>query len=329
MASQPVSRRAAVAALAGAAALGGSAFSGSASASLVAARQCEPLPPTLPDPGSLSQVAELPDPFSLYEGGRLTSPDDWACRRTQLSEQIQTYEYGHLPTDSSATGSRSGTTLTVNCQGSAGSASFTATVNLPGGTGPFPGLILFNPLAASVTSRGYAEIYIDPNAIAFDGGSKTGVFWQVNGTGVDTGVLMAWAWGVHRTLDAIADAVPEIDATRVGVSGYSRYGKAALVAPRPLLTTNGTEGSDIRTNPQGTAATSRAARMVYQYVGAEDAIGIAYRPGGHQIDINDYNAVMDFADWHLKEPEPSRDFNEVPYPEDPVAIPWTIPGGGA
>jgi hypothetical protein len=211
---------------------------------------------------------------------------------------------------------------------------------------------------------------------------------------------MGWAWGVHRTLDAIEAAVPEIDATKVGVSGYSRYGKAslvagafderialtvpgssgtagmgnyrffysddrediddivlgapywvgdgmqgfagqptllpfdqhsvaALVAPRPLLTTSGTEGSDIRTNPQGTAATHRAARMVYQYLGAEDAIGIAYRPGGHQLDINDYNAIMDFADWHLQGAQPSRDFNEIPYPEDPAAIPWTIPGDGA
>jgi hypothetical protein len=45
-----------------------------------------------------------------------------------------------------------------------------------------------------------------------------------------TGVLTAWAWGFHRTLDAINMTVPEIDPTRVGVTGCSRLGKAALAA---------------------------------------------------------------------------------------------------
>ncbi len=403
-ASTRISRRTALAALAGAAVggptLAATAFSHSrASAASPAgaprAAACSPLPAQLPSPGSLPSISELPDPFRTWEGTRLTSPDEWACRRAQLSELIQNYEYGHLPAGS-ATGSRNGSTLTVNARGLVGTASFTASVRLPSGTGPFPALILLNGLAASATSRGYAEVTINPNAIAADGGPKTGAFWKANGTGVDTGGLMAWAWGVHRTLDAIESAVPEIDATRVGVSGYSRYGKAALVAgafderialtvpgssgtagmgnyrffysndrediddivlgapywitsemvgfagrptllpidqhsvaalvaPRPLLTTNGTEGSDIRTNPQGAAATHRAARMVYTYLGAEDRIGIAYRPGGHQLDFNDFNAIMDFADWHLQGRQPSRDFDQIPYPEDHAAIPWTIP----
>lgn len=44
------------------------------------------------------------------------------------------------------------------------------------------------------------------------------------------GVLTAWAWGFHRTLDALNLTVPEIDPTRVGVTGCSRLGKAALAA---------------------------------------------------------------------------------------------------
>lgn len=44
------------------------------------------------------------------------------------------------------------------------------------------------------------------------------------------GTLTAWAWGFHRTLDGLNMTVPEIDPKRVGVTGCSRLGKAALAA---------------------------------------------------------------------------------------------------
>ncbi len=44
------------------------------------------------------------------------------------------------------------------------------------------------------------------------------------------GVLTAWAWGFHRTLDALNMTVPEIDSARVAVTGCSRLGKGALAA---------------------------------------------------------------------------------------------------
>ena len=45
-----------------------------------------------------------------------------------------------------------------------------------------------------------------------------------------SGVLTAWAWGFHRILDGIELKVQEIDATKAGVTGCSRLGKAALAA---------------------------------------------------------------------------------------------------
>jgi hypothetical protein len=46
----------------------------------------------------------------------------------------------------------------------------------------------------------------------------------------DAGVTTAWAWGVHRVLDALDLAVFEADLGRAGVCGCRKAGKAALAA---------------------------------------------------------------------------------------------------
>jgi hypothetical protein len=46
----------------------------------------------------------------------------------------------------------------------------------------------------------------------------------------DPGALVAWAWGVSRTIDYFSTIDTEIDGDKVGVAGHSRFGKASLVA---------------------------------------------------------------------------------------------------
>ncbi|GAP70346.1 hypothetical protein BA6E_124161 [Bacteroidales bacterium 6E] len=45
----------------------------------------------------------------------------------------------------------------------------------------------------------------------------------------DWGTLKAWAWGASRALDYF-ESDQAVDASRIGIAGLSRYGKAALVA---------------------------------------------------------------------------------------------------
>lgn len=44
----------------------------------------------------------------------------------------------------------------------------------------------------------------------------------------DWGALAAWSWGVSRLIDYF-ETDPEVDATRIGLQGHSRFGKATLV----------------------------------------------------------------------------------------------------
>jgi hypothetical protein len=75
----------------------------------------------------------------------------------------------------------------------------------------------------------------------------------------DWGVLRAWAWGDARLLDYL-QTDPDVDATKVGVMGHSRGGKAALVAmvddPRfaiGYISSSGAGGADLYRRNYGEA----------------------------------------------------------------------------
>lgn len=105
---------------------------------------------------------------------------------------------------------------------------------------------------------------------------------------------------------------------------FDQHALMALVAPRALLTTVGT--ADHWANPRGTELTHQAAKVVYDYLGAPENIGIQLRPGRHAMTEADFKAMLDFADtrW-LGKPGPAR-FDKVLFPKPAAAIPWVAPG---
>ncbi len=98
----------------------------------------------------------------------------------------------------------------------------------------------------------------------------------------------------------------------------------ALVAPRALLATEGL--GDLWANPSGTQLTWQAGKVVYDWFGAGDRIGIAYRPGGHAHSLPDWLALLDFADHQLFGKAVERRFDQLPYPDRAAAsFMWTAP----
>ncbi len=180
-------------------------------------------------PGSLPSNSRLPDPFRKLDGNRITTVSDWRCRREEIKRLAERYVYGEKPgKPQSVTGTVSSTSITVNVTHNGRSASFSAGVSLPSGTGPFPAVFVLGGFGADTTtirSAGAAVINYDPLAVGREGtprNNKQGAFYSIYGATSSTGLLMAWAWGVSRLIDVIEQSggtVLRADST--GVTGLS------------------------------------------------------------------------------------------------------------
>jgi len=193
--------------------------------------------PPLPAFADLPTLTTLPDPFLGLNGERITSKSQWQCRREEIRQLSETFLYGKKPgKPESVTGTVSDTSITVDVQGPGGSASFSATVSMPpGATGPVPAIIglggsAFQP---TISDEGVAFINYGFTAVGDEttNNPKTGAFYTVNPERQDTGMLIAWAWGLSRIIDVIeASGSQIIDPRSIGVTGCSRNGKGAFIA---------------------------------------------------------------------------------------------------
>jgi hypothetical protein len=105
---------------------------------------------------------------------------------------------------------------------------------------------------------------------------------------------------------------------------FDQHTLKALIAPRALLTTEGL--GDLWANPRGTQVTFQAAQQVYRFLGCPQRIGIAYRPGKHEHNLSDWQALLDFADHQLCGRPEVRRFDVLQYPDESHdAFSWVAP----
>ena len=102
----------------------------------------------------------------------------------------------------------------------------------------FPGAPAMEPGADwtdEVIARGWGYAIVVPPTVQPDDGAGQveGVIGHASSgrprAADEWGALRAWAWGASRALDLL-ERNPRVDASRVTISGLSRYGKAALIA---------------------------------------------------------------------------------------------------
>jgi dienelactone hydrolase len=131
---------------------------------------------------------------------------------------------------------------------------------------------------------------------------------------IEDGLRMVPYWYCPRLADFVGkeDQLP-----------FDQHSLKALVAPRALVSMEAL--GDVWANPSGTYQTYDAAREAYRFLGAESRLGIWYREGDHEHGPADWQAFLDFADWHLRGLAPARRFDENPFPEMPRAFSWKAP----
>jgi len=108
---------------------------------------------------------------------------------------------------------------------------------------------------------------------------------------------------------------------------FDHHALRALVAPRAVLSTEAR--GDLWANPTGNQQAHLAALEVYKWLGAADRIGIVYRDGKHEHNLEDWAALLDFADVQFFGKSVARKFDQLPFPDDPKAFSWSAPGGQA
>ncbi|OTA88985.1 carbohydrate esterase family 15 protein [Hypoxylon sp. CO27-5] len=203
-------------------------------ASFVKTQEVSPTPTTCtinPD-ATYPASAKLPDPFLLADGKRLSTKDEWACKRAEIRDQIQRYELGPKPPKPTVSATASSGKINIVSSEGGKSASFSVSIKLPSGTGPFPAVIAFEGTSIPIPA-GVATITFPNHDVAADDPRGKGKFYDLYGSAHSAGALMAWAWGVSRVVDALEQLGPDatkIDTKKLAVTGCSRNGKGALIA---------------------------------------------------------------------------------------------------
>ena len=192
-----------------------------------------------------------PDLLTFEDGSAVTA-EQWASRREQLYDEIIPHEFGGMPpapeaveVTARATSSIrhwSGVryhTYEVRCHLPGGETlSLTLSLWIPPGDGPFPVLLdadgcwryFHDDVVHEVLERGNIAASLDRTEAADDDPDT----YQDSGLyrifeDPDFGVCSAWAWAIHRAVDALA-TIDTADEERVAITGHSRGGKTVLLA---------------------------------------------------------------------------------------------------
>jgi len=210
----------------------------------------------------------LPNPLEFDDGSKVTSPEQWEKRRAEITELFDREIYGRLPENIPGVAWKvvsekdtvdGGFPVKIKqIKGIADNSTFpeiSVEIDLTLGTPaesekPVPVILEFGfnwpggfgvqntdelTWKQQLLQKGWGYAVLVPASVQADNGAglRQGIIGLANKGEPrqpdDWGALRAWAWGASRAIDYF-ETDKDVDETRIGIEGLSRYGKAALVA---------------------------------------------------------------------------------------------------
>jgi pimeloyl-ACP methyl ester carboxylesterase len=190
---------------------------------------------TPPDFDAFPKVNGLPDPLRFLDGRTVRTAQDWKARRAEIRQLFEKYDLGAFPPKPKLdravvideTPGKGYLIRNLRLEfGPASKATMRVQVMIPDGKGPFPVMISPNLTGwgPSLLRRGY----ISAGYAANDGMDDAAALAQLYPE-YDFALLPRRAWAVGLVLDYL-ETVPQVDMKHVGMFGYSRDGKMAMIA---------------------------------------------------------------------------------------------------
>ncbi len=173
--------------------------------------------PDLPDPNSLTyENQKLPDPFTFFDGTKVTTKGQWECRRKEILAMAAKYIYGPVPSEpDEVTGTVSGGTVSISCTVGSKTESFSASIS---GSGSVIALELSGGIFPSSRKK-----------LSFGSGFE-GKIRSLFGLS-ELNPNVANGWMIDRVMDVLEQNPGSgHDPTKIMVSGCSGCGKGAFLA---------------------------------------------------------------------------------------------------
>jgi hypothetical protein len=187
-----------------------------------------------PDFDALPSVAGLPEPG-------FASRQEWQRERPRVRALFEQWVYGRMPPAPEnlravVTGTHEEGGVTVRDVrlefGPARRATLRVQVMIPPGKGPFPVLLTNHPRTrpwvATAVRRGYIGCIYYAADPMYGNTDDSDAFIEVYPE-YDFSCLGRWAWAGMRAVDYLV-GLPEVDKSRIAITGHSRNGKQALLA---------------------------------------------------------------------------------------------------
>ena len=188
-----------------------------------------------PDLDSLPRDNYLPDPLTFLSGKPVKSAGDWTARRAEIKQLFEKYDIGTMPpqakynkvtVDSETKGEGYFTRVVTLTYGPnpENERTLVVTLTVPEGNGPFP--VLMGGTPASLIRRGYIAAAYNQSV---DIPNEAPLGLQKLYPQYDFYAMGQTAWQTQLVVDYLF-TMPQVDKTKIAVTGYSRTGKMAMIA---------------------------------------------------------------------------------------------------